>query len=1173
MAKQRTDTEAVIRLVIDGKQAKTSGKELQDTFNRLRTELKNLKEVDNPELYKKKSEELKKVRAAWESVRHEINGTTKEAKSFKDSIKGLASDAIGGLSIGGAIYAAGAAFKTLVSKNAELSDSYGRVQKTTGLTEEAVDRLNNKFKKFDTRTANAELLGLAEVAGKLGISAEKDVEGFVRAADKIGVALGEDLGGVEESINSLGKLTDIFKIKDTYGIEAALLKVGSAINTLGSTGTAAEKNLVDFANRLAGVAPAANISLPAVLGLAAVQDELGQSMESSSTAIGQFIVSMGADIPKFAKIAGMAVGDFAKLLKSDANEAFLRVLERSKSAGGGLEALAKNMGILEVSGGRGVAALGAMADRIDLVRQRQAESQKAFEDGTSVLDEFNTMNTNLAANLEKIWNKINQNWENSSARNWMRDLTASILDNSAGSNELANSYLRQKEASEKLDASVNPLLKRYDELKSKGSLNKDEQLELKQVIHDISVLIPTAVTEWNRYGEAIDVNRGKVISFNNAQKQLIKDLNISTGKDLNKAWDELKRQNDQLVKMQNAASKNEGKGLMYNFFRLGQDEADRAEGMLDRTQRIAETTNKMLMVAENAQRAGVELTKDQRELLQRFEKDDASAGMRAYDASKVKKKKVEDTVVTPTGGAGDGDKNKSNAQKAIERINEDYKKILQSDKAFGAARLMDQLATNDKEIAQEAEKYRKQIEQWEEFKSKLSKGDARLLEADKQISELGQERDKSIADIKIRQEEVTTKKIAELRSNLANKQATELEKERVRINQFYDELEKNAGTDTVAVAKIREAKQKELADAIIREEKRIKDETAKLKNETVDLDGDSFDKRLAKVKSAYALELDELKAKYANELGTQEAFLLAEQALKEKYDAQESGIKAEKAIKEAEKEKEKAKERREALLDVTQSTADAVFDIMANNRQAETDAILSGIEKQREKELSNKNLTESQKQKINEKYDRQARAEKLRAWKAEKAAALSQSFINTALAVTKALPNVFLAAAAGAAGLLQSVTIAAQKPPIFAKGGIIPNGPSHAQGGLNVVDRRNRLIANIEGGEPILSRDTYANNREVVDALIYSSQRKAGARVNINPMLLDVEQSVRRGGMAMQRPIVNVDNSNAMDMDALAQSVERMVDNKINNIRVNLSYHDLQESNDKVVSIKNSVDA
>src|SRR5690606_41181564 len=132
-----------------------------------------------------------------------------------------------------------------------------------------------------------------------------------------------------------------------------------------------------------------------VLAYGSVMDELGQSMESSSTAIGQFIVGMGSDIPKYAKIAKMSVKDFSDLLLKDANEAFLRVLDASKTAGGGIQALATNMGILEVSGRGGVAALGALSDNIDLVRTRLKTATESFDEGTSVLDEFSVKNNNL----------------------------------------------------------------------------------------------------------------------------------------------------------------------------------------------------------------------------------------------------------------------------------------------------------------------------------------------------------------------------------------------------------------------------------------------------------------------------------------------------------------------------------------------------------------------------------------------------------------------------------------------------------------------------------------------------------------------------------------------------------------------------------------------------------
>ncbi|MDF2851705.1 MAG: phage tail tape measure protein family [Sphingobacterium multivorum] len=1188
MAKQRTDTEAVIKLVLDGKQAKTSGKELEDTFRKLRAELKKMKEEDDPVAYRKKAEELKKVAAAWGNIRKELNGATTEARSFKDELKDMASNAIGGLSMAGLAYAAVNGVKTLVSKNAELSDSYARVQKTTGLTEEAVDRLNDKFKKMNTRTANSELLGLAEVAGKLGISAEKDVEGFVRAADRIGVALGEDLGGTEEAINSLGKLTDIFKLKDTFGIEEALNKVGSAINTLGATGTAAEKNLVDFANRMAGVAPAAGMTIDQVLGIAAVMDEMGQSMESSSTAIGQFIVGIGADIPKYAKVAGMSVKEFSALLKNDANEALLRVLDKAKSAGGGLEVMAKNMGVLEVSGARGIQALNSMAENIDLVRRRQEDSKTALVEGTSVLNEFNTVNSTLGANLEKLSNRMSDLWQNGSARQWFTDITAKMLGTYSESRNLSNEWSILNDKQNVLERESKPLIKRYDELKSLTTRNKEEQEELRSVIDKLAKLVPTAVTEFNTYGEAIDINRGKVEKFSKAQKELVKSMHLESGITADQEYDEAQRQLDQLNKIQDNALNSRrtfvgkfsdigvnGDGTKNWFgklFNVGMNQNDIANSIEKRQSKISSLIMKQIEIAQRKSNDGLNLSPDQIKLLQKFTPDFFKNQNPYYKPEKSVNN-------TQTGGnvlKGDDKKGKSDAEKQIDQANEMYKKLIKASEDFGATQLLESLSQNDKELQAESDKYQKQIDQWEEFQDKRSeilktKNEEQLLkdkdysDAAGRIALLEVERESAVSALKVKQATETNEKIEELNTSLSNKHATELEKEKANINKFYNELKKNASSDANVQAKIEEERLKALADAEIREKERIKDETKRINDETEKSTSTRREKQLEKIRIAHTNELEALKAKFGAELLATEEFKEAEAALLAKYKVLEDNV-----------ELEKQKEKKSALLDIAQSTADAIFAIGANNRQSELDAVLSNIDKQRERELSNKNLTENQKKSINDKYDKQVKAEKLKAWKADQKASIIQSIINTALAVTKVIPNPFAMAAAAAAGLLQTGVIAAQKPPQFAKGGFIPDGPSHTQGGLDIVDRRNKLIANIEGGEPILSRATYANNKDVVDALIYASQRKNGASIGINSDAIVAEEASRRGSggnVVVPPPVVNYTAGEQMSYEQFAKIMKGYVDDRISKIEVVQNYHLTQEHNQKIVSIENSVDS
>lgn len=297
--------------------------------------------------------------------------------------------------------------KSAVNAYAMFEDKLADVMKTTGLTKDQVVKLNDELKKIDTRSSQEDLLNLARVAGKLGITAETDILGFVRAADQIRVALTEDLGGdVEDSINQLGKLVDIFKLKDQFGIEQSLLKVGSAINSLGAAGTANEGYMVEFSKRVAGIAPGAGISIQNILGLGATLDELGQTAEVSGTVFSQVISKMFTDVPTYAKLAGMSVDDFNKILSQDANEAFIKVLEGAKASGQGFGDMAKSFQELGLDGTRATAVLGVLADNITKLREKQALSNKEFASGISLTNEFNTKNNTAQAELEKAKKKF-----------------------------------------------------------------------------------------------------------------------------------------------------------------------------------------------------------------------------------------------------------------------------------------------------------------------------------------------------------------------------------------------------------------------------------------------------------------------------------------------------------------------------------------------------------------------------------------------------------------------------------------------------------------------------------------------------------------------------------------------------------------------------------------------
>lgn len=282
--------------------------------------------------------------------------------------------------------------------------------KTTGLSRDEIEELSAELKKFDTRTAQNELLSLARVGGKLGISGKEDLLEFVSAADKINVALKEDLGGdAEAAIGQIGKLVDIFQLKGQMGLERAMLSVGSAINELGAASTANEGYIVNFTNRLAGIAPNASISIDKILGLASTLDANAQAAETAATAIGQTITAMFKKTETFAQIAKMPFEEFRNLLETDVNAALIKELEGMKGDQG-LFDIVDAMGEMHLNGQRATTVLGALANNVEMLKEQQSLANEAFMDGTSLTNEFNTKNESATAVLEKTKKALEEQW-------------------------------------------------------------------------------------------------------------------------------------------------------------------------------------------------------------------------------------------------------------------------------------------------------------------------------------------------------------------------------------------------------------------------------------------------------------------------------------------------------------------------------------------------------------------------------------------------------------------------------------------------------------------------------------------------------------------------------------------------------------------------------------------
>lgn len=284
-----------------------------------------------------------------------------------------------------------------VADYAAIDQEMVNVQKYTGQAKKEVEEMNETFKKMNTRTPREQLNQLAGDAGKLGITTKKAIEEFVDGADKINVALGDDLG--ENAVKDVGKLAHMFGEDKKKGLRGAMLATGSAVNELAQNSSASAGYLVNFTAQVSGVGKQAKLTQQQIMGFASVLDQNMQQDETSATAFKNLLTKMFQEPAKFAKLAGKNVKEFSNLLKTDANEALLQFLGAMKKQGG-FDKLAPMFEQMNLDGSRATGVLSVMADKLADIKTAQDLANKAYNDGTSVVKEFNTQMSSEQAKLD-----------------------------------------------------------------------------------------------------------------------------------------------------------------------------------------------------------------------------------------------------------------------------------------------------------------------------------------------------------------------------------------------------------------------------------------------------------------------------------------------------------------------------------------------------------------------------------------------------------------------------------------------------------------------------------------------------------------------------------------------------------------------------------------------------
>jgi len=158
-----------------------------------------------------------------------------------------------------------------------------------------------------------------------------------------------------------------------------------------------------------------------------------------------------------------------------------------------------------------------------------------------------------------------------------------------------------------------------------------------------------------------------------------------------------------------------------------------------------------------------------------------------------------------------------------------------------------------------------------------------------------------------------------------------------------------------------------------------------------------------------------------------------------------------------------------AALDISKQIVTELFEFGA---QLNANSI-ADLEASKEKELQAAGDNAAKRKEIEEKYLIEVRKLQRKQAISDKAQALFNIAINTATAISKAIPNPALVALAITLGAIQAATVAARPIPKFEKGGLV-KGARHSQGGV---------LAELEGEEYITNRNATRKNRALLEAI------------------------------------------------------------------------------------------
>jgi len=263
----------------------------------------------------------------------------------------------------------------------------------------------------------------------------------------------------------------------------------------------------------------------------------------AAAAIGDILVPLGLSRERAAEMSAEAVklGGALKEFTGDSRSAAEISNIVARSLTGEVEGL-KTLGVVIDQTSTQFKDL-VKSKQVDLGLTRQqakAESifQIAIESSGDALKSFETNTDSLARQEAILTATLEEQTEHLAESLTPAFLAVLKAANSLSktTKDLVDETISQNKAFITQSKEVNTLVDRYEQLTSQTDLNSDEQTELRDIIEDLSNRVPEAVTEFDKFGVALDINTGKIKDNLKQQQELLVLRNIDRIEDARETY-------------------------------------------------------------------------------------------------------------------------------------------------------------------------------------------------------------------------------------------------------------------------------------------------------------------------------------------------------------------------------------------------------------------------------------------------------------------------------------------------------------------------------------------------------------------------------------------------------------------------------------------------------------